>query len=389
MKRHFPKIILFILACGILFVTVLVVKHLSAAQANRPMPVQKEPLPSPDVSVMMATPGSYASAVRAFGAASPHFNITLTAQVSGQIDDISQQFESGRRLKKGTLLAQLENSDYQAAVESARQALSSAQVSLLEEQRQGLQALSEWQSSGLEGEPDSDLVLRKPQLAAAKAAVKEAEANLKAAEKDLAQTTIKAPFDALIIERLVSPGSYVQSGTEVATLYSTDHVEISVALSAQEWSNLPSLSVLNSGKWPVTVTSVENSHSWQGYVLRAEQSFNQETRQRSLIIAVDKPLDIEPALFPGTFVEAHIEGRDIAGVWKLPTSALSQRGEVWYVSADNTLKKFSTSPLFSSRGSIYIAPPESLANATVPVLVSPLNSYLEGMAVTAVEVSQS
>jgi RND family efflux transporter MFP subunit len=387
MKRHLPKIILFFIACCILIITVVLVKHLSAAQANRPIPTKKEQAPSPDVSVIKVVAGSYASEVKAYGAAKPHFNITLTAQVAGQIDSISDQFETGKRLKKNTIMAKLENSDYQAAVESARQALSSAKVSLLEEERQGLQALSEWKSSGLEGEPDSDLVLRKPQLAAAKATVKQAEASLKAAEKDLSQSAIKAPFDALVINRAVSPGGYVQTGAEVATLYSTDRVEISVALSAQEWNNLPSLAILNSGKWPVEIESVEDHHIWQGRILRAEQNLNVETRQRSLIIAVDEPLDLEPALFPGTFVSAHITGRNVAGVWKLPNSALSQRGEVWYVSTDNTLQKFSASPLFSSSGYIYIQPPESLNNTPVMILVSPLNSYLEGMAVNPVEVA--
>jgi RND family efflux transporter MFP subunit len=387
MKRHLPKIILFFIACCILIITVVLVKHLSAAQANRPIPTKKEQAPSPDVSVIKVVAGSYASEVKAYGAAKPHFNITLTAQVAGQIDSISDQFETGKRLKKNTIMAKLENSDYQAAVESARQALSSAKVSLLEEERQGLQALSEWKSSGLEGEPDSDLVLRKPQLAAAKATVKQAEASLKAAEKDLSQSAIKAPFDALVINRAVSPGGYVQTGAEVATLYSTDRVEISVALSAQEWNNLPSLAILNSGNWPVEIESVEDHHIWQGRILRAEQNLNVETRQRSLIIAVDEPLDLEPALFPGTFVSAHITGRNVAGVWKLPSSALSQRGEVWYVTADNTLQKFSASPLFSSSGYIYIQPPESLNNTPVMILVSPLNSYLEGMAVNPVEVA--
>ncbi|HIC48178.1 MAG TPA: efflux RND transporter periplasmic adaptor subunit [Methylophaga aminisulfidivorans] len=387
MKRHLPKIILFFIACCILIITVVVVKHLSAAQANLPIPTKKEQAPSPDVSVIKVVAGSYASEVKAYGAAKPHFDITLTAQVAGQIDSISDQFETGKRLKKNTIMARLENSEYQAAVESARQALSSAKVSLLEEERQGLQALSEWKSSGLEGEPDSDLVLRKPQLAAAKATVKQAEASLKAAEKDLSQSAIKAPFDALVINRAVSPGGYVQTGSEVATLYSTDRVEISVALSAQEWNNLPSLAILNSGKWPVEIESVEDHHIWQGRVLRAEQNLNVETRQRSLIIAVDEPLDLEPALFPGTFVSAHITGRNVAGVWKLPNSALSQRGEVWYVAADNTLQKFSASPLFSSSGYIYIQPPEPLNNTPVMILVSPLNSYLEGMAVNPVEVA--
>ncbi|MFC6806446.1 hypothetical protein ACFQE2_12275 [Methylophaga thalassica] len=100
MKRHLPKIILFFIACCILIITVVVVKHLSAAQANRPIPTKKEQAPSPDVSVIKVVAGSYASEVKAYGAAKPHFDISLTAQVAGQIDSISDQFETGKRLKK-------------------------------------------------------------------------------------------------------------------------------------------------------------------------------------------------------------------------------------------------------------------------------------------------
>ncbi|HDZ16131.1 MAG TPA: biotin/lipoyl-binding protein, partial [Methylophaga aminisulfidivorans] len=211
MKKYRSSILFFAAACVILFVTVMVIQQQMQAKANRPIPTKKESIASPDVSVISVSPASYFSEVSAFGSADPHFSISLTSQVAGQIEQISADFENGKRVKKGITLAQLENSNYQAAVESARQVLSAAKVSLLEEERQGMQALAEWQSSGLKGEPDSDLVLRKPQLEAAKASVKNAQASLKSAEKDLARSMIKAPFDALIINRAVSLGSYIQT----------------------------------------------------------------------------------------------------------------------------------------------------------------------------------
>ena len=387
MKKYRSSILFFAAACVILFVTVMVIQQQMQAKANRPIPTQKESIASPDVSVISVSPASYFSEVSAFGSADPHFSISLTSQVAGQIEQISADFENGKRVKKGITLAQLENSNYQAAVESARQILSAAKVSLLEEERQGMQALAEWQSSGLKGEPDSDLVLRKPQLEAAKASVKNAQASLKSAEKDLARSMIKAPFDALIINRAVSLGSYIQTGTEVATLYSTDRVEISVALSSNEWQNLPPLSELNEGSWPVTISSVENQQQWNGFVLRAEQSLDAQTRQRSLIVALKNPLDQKPALYPGTFVNVHISGRKVDGLWKLPTSALSQRGEIWYVDKNNTLAKFSTTPLFTRTGFIFVEPPEDLKNDRANVLINPLDSYLNGMDVKPVEVT--
>ncbi|GAB4300792.1 MAG: efflux RND transporter periplasmic adaptor subunit [Methylophaga sp.] len=385
MKKSLNKLVLLMIAIAVLLSVILYTSQMMAAQSRRPMPQQAETVPAPEVSVIPVKTDSYAAEIEAFGAAEAHYAMTLTAQVAGQVEQVSERFEAGQRLSAGDWMARLENSDYQAAVESARQTLAQAEVDLLEEERMGLQALAEWQASGLEGEPDSDLVLRKPQLNAAQRAVAQAKASLKSAEKDLAQTTIKAPFDALVTDRMIAPGSFVQVGTEVASLYSTDRVEIAVALSARDWQNLPSISTLDSGKWPVSLTSVEDNRQWSGHVLRAEQHLDGDTRQRALIVAVDAPFDQSPVLFPGTFVRANIEGRLIEGLWKLPSSALSQRGEIWYIDDKQTLQKFTATALFSKEGYIFVKPPADFLNQTVSVLTHPLNSYLQGMAVTPLE----
>ncbi len=385
MNKTLNKVVLFVITIAVLLGVVFYTGQMMAAQSQRSMPQPLETVARPDVSVIHVSTSSFAAEVEAFGSAEAHYAISLTAQVAGQVDEVSSRFEDGQRLSAGDWLAKLENSDYRAAVETAKQSLAQAEVSLLEEERQGMQALAEWQASGLDGEPDSDLVLRKPQLNAAQKTVEQAKANLASAQKDLSQSTIKVPFDALVVDRLIAPGSFVQSGTEVATLFSTDRVEITIALSARDWQNLPSLSMLSSGNWPVTLTSVEDGHQWTGKVLRAEQHLNGDTRQRSLIVSVNAPFDQSPALFPGTFVKAKVEGRLVDDLWQLPSSALSQRGEIWYVGEDDTLQKFTATALFSKAGDIFIAPPKELSKQQVAVLSHPLNSYLQGMAVNPVE----
>jgi hypothetical protein len=121
--------------------------------------------------------------------------------------------------------------------------------------------------------------------------------------------------------------------------------------------------------------------SWQGYVLRAQQHIDESTRQQQLIVAVDAPFTLASPLLPGTFVNVSIEGASQSGLWKLPNSALSQRGEIWYVTEQNTLDKFSTSPRFSRDGFIYIYVPKQFNQQAVAVLTHPLNSYISGMKV--------
>lgn len=380
MRRHLQWIVFFT-AVILLVVTVMAIQHRIEAQAAPPAAVIKTAQQHPAVSVVTVQSGSYNAQVTAYGAASPHFELTLTAHVAGQVDRLASNFEAGCKLKKGDAIVFLEGSDYQAQVAAAKKNLSDARLILLEEEREALQAKAEWDASGMKGEPASALVLRQPQLAAAKAAVTKAEADLVRARKNLNKTCILAPFDALVVQRHISPGSYLQAGTPVATLFSTDRVEIAVSLSAEDWAKLPEAAVLNSGQWPVALSHVQNGQKWRGRILRAQHHLDTSTRQRGLILALDHPLDSDPPLLPGTFVKATIPGRRLENLWKLPGSALSQKGDIWYVQADNTLSSFPAKPLFNDGDVIYVSVPDTLKGRGQKVLVHPLNSYLVRMCV--------
>ncbi len=353
----------------------------AAAGAPPPSAATATSTIAPDVAVVTATPGNYTAQVQGYGTAQPHYQLTLTAQVAGQVTTVAAALASGRQVASGATLLQIDDGDYRAAVASAEAALAQAQLALLEEEREGAQARAEWRASGMQGEPDSALVLRAPQLAVAKAAVNQARAELATARRDLARTQVSAPYDALVVARLVAPGSYVQLGSELATLYSTDQMEIAIPLAAHAWQQLPAEAQLTAGDWPVTLVGVEDGRQWQGRVVRSEQHLDETTRQRVLVVAVDGPLAATPPLLPGAFLAAQVAGRSEEGLWQLPSSALSQRGEIWYVDGDNSLRSFAATPRFSREQAIFIAPPAALAASAQRVVIHPLNGYLQGMAV--------
>lgn len=381
MKRRIRQWSTTLVAIITLTAVIFFTHHLIAEQADRSGPPPSSQPQHPDVAVIRVEGAAYNARIRGYGETQTHFALTLTAQTSGQVIEQSEMFEPGCQVSKGAVLIQLEASDYQSAVANAESELASARLALLEEQRQASQAQAEWQASGLSGEPDSALVLRHPQLIAAEAAVSKAEAALTSAAKNLSRTKITSPFDAIVVERRTAPGSYLQAGAEVATLYSTDMVEIAVPLSTRDWANLPDPATLSDERWPVQLTAVENGQTWSGYALRAQQHVDSSSRQRTLLVAVDSPLKQVPALLAGTFVEARISGSRVDNIWELPSSALSQRGEVWYVTEQDTLARFSTEPVFSSGNFIYVAVPEELAPSPTRVVVHPLSSYLPGMIV--------
>ncbi len=373
-----------VIAGSALLLVVLYLAYSLAAQAQRPARETHSTTPPPDVSIVERLPADYQAQVTAYGEVEPHYALTMTAKVSGYVTALSPHFEAGGVITAGETLLQLEESDYRSALSSAQETLAAARLTLLEEQRQAVQAQAEWQSVGLDGEPDSELVLRQPYVDAAQASVNSAEASVASAQSNLSHTRITAPFDAAVVERLVVPGSYVQAGTEIATLYSSDRVEITLALSGQDWAKLPPISELEDSLWPVLLRDVESGEVWTGYVDRIEQHLDTTTRQRALIVAVDKPLEQSTALLPGSFITAKIPGRSLDGLWQLPNSALSQRGEIWYVTSDNTLDNFTANVSFSEGDKIYVVAPETLAEEPQRILLHPLSGYLAGMHVTPV-----
>ena len=200
---------------------------------------------------------------------------------------------------------------------------------------------------------------------------------------------VKAPFDALVVTRDVQPGSYVQVGTQVATLYSIDEVKVDVPLSENQWNNLPLLDneQLKEFSWPVTLQSSVGQYQWQGSVDRIEQHLDQDTRQRSLIVTVKKPLEQEHDLYPGTFVKASIHGASIEGLWQLPASSISQQGDIWFVDNRGLLQKSAVMPLFEKNGYVYVDPTEISLMASqgesVQIVKRPLTSFQQGIKVIA------
>ena len=356
-----------------------------APSETKPAVVLKAPLKQeanlPMVGVVEVTAGSHQATVSGYGEVTARYVLSLTTQVSGEISRLAPHFETGALFKKGEVMAYLDDTTYQQAVASAKAAVENARVALEEERLQGIRARQEWQRSGLGGEPSSELVLRTPYLEAAQAALDEAQAQLKSAQRDLTLTQIVAPFDAIVVSRDIQPGSYIQSGSTIALLYSVSEAEIAIPLSASQWRNLPDNNTLTTAPWPVEIEDMDGLHHWYGEVIRIEQHLDTATRQRAAIVQINQPLEQDIPLYFGTYVTAKIAGKTWSEVWQIPVSAISQKQEVWFVTAHQTLDKISPDILFQDQDYAYISPVNNMAQASI--VARPLNSYLVGTKVSA------
>lgn len=374
-NKKMGKLVIFLLAailCALVIAAALASKPADSATTQ----ALETPAKGMPVSVRRVEPQARSVVIRAHGEARPIWQTTLRAQVDGQVDYLGRGLRAGTIVKRGEVLLRLTRGDYEHQVAEVKSRLAAAEVTLFREEREVKEAKRNWKRSGIQGRPGSPLVLRQPQLLAARSELDAARAALNAAQTRLSHTEIGAPFDGVILKRSVNPGESLFVGDAVATLYNTDAMEIRVHLNAHQWSRLPA-PLLGS---TVTVKGPQQSAVWEARVVRQGRSISQASRQRALFLQVQQPLDQTPPLLPGTFVQAEIVGREIADLLAVPEAALTKAGQVWFVDADNRLRPRRLEALFFESGLAYIQAQAEMA-APLRVAVYPNSSFTRGLPV--------
>ena len=335
--------------------------------------------------------------IRSEGTVEPLWEATLAAQVAGKVLTVSPAFQPGRRVAKGDPLLTLERTEYEGALARARAEVSLAQQRLAEERVRGEQARREWRRTGRNLDDAPELTLRLPQLAAAEASLQAATSAVATASLNLERTTLRAPFDALVDERLISPGDVAQPGQPIGRLIGIETFQVPLVLTPFQAAGL----VL-----PIGTTKVGDplfatlraparpGAAWTGVVTRVDARVDPRNRFVYAICEVTRPLD-DPArpLRVGTFVEATLIGRTVPDLHAVPVSALVDDRRVWSVvppaetASSNTaaLVEEPAERVFAREGLAYLR----LDEPTRPrhIVVQPLPSFRPGMRVMPIPTS--
>lgn len=326
--------------------------------------------------------------VRSQGTVQPLVESTLVAQVAGRIDWVSPAFAEGGFFSKGDKLIQIDARDYELAVSQTGAQVAQAQVRLQLEQAESDLAKQEWRELGT-GD-GSALALRQPQLAEARASVQSAEAALEKARLDLSRTAVRALFDGRIRAKRVDLGQFINRGTAVASVYSTQAAEIRLPVSKDQLDFVgldPSLRLdRRDGKGPAVVLRAQIGRSdyvWQGQIVRTGSEFDAKTRMLPLFARVEDPLRRRPdatgAPLPiGLFVDAEIGGIELQDVFVLPRSAIREGSQVLVVDSESRLRFRDVEVVRVDRDQIVIR--GGLAAQDL-VSVSQLETAVEGMSV--------
>jgi len=362
-QRRFPRSLRRVLlplaiVVGGMGIAVALIK--TGPQAKRKSPVRRAQV----VAVRAVRFSDQPTAVEAMGTIKAAREIALHARVSGQIIEVHDAFVPGSNFLVGQVLVRIDPTDYELAVQQRMSDVARTRSAYQLEAGQQEVARREVELAG-DGIPDEtrDLVLRRPQLESAKAALAAAEASLERAELDRERTQVAVPFNALLRTRHVDIGSQVNTSTPLVTLVGTDAywVEVLLPVDQLKWLHIPR-SVTGGG----SKARVYNKATWgperyrSGRVIRLEGAVESEGRMARLIVSIDDPLALRPenvdapVMLLGTYVRVELEGKRLNAVAAIERSVLRDGNHVWIMNADDRLEIRPVEILFQGRETVLV-----------------------------------
>ncbi|WP_218355262.1 efflux RND transporter periplasmic adaptor subunit [Alteromonas lipotrueiana] len=332
----------------------------------------------PVVTIDTMASVNYTVQITSYGEVMPLESTRLAAQVTGEVVSWNPAFVTGGLVKRNDILFTIEKDTYEAALLQAEAALASATAQLIQEQAQARVAQQEAKS--LPASRVSDLYLRKPQLLSAQAAVKSAEAQMKIAKRDLENCEITAPYDALVVSRMIGVGDYVSAGTLAATLNNVEAAEVTFPIAGFDRAFLPARLTGHAA-----VVSVDNSQQreFTAKINRDAGLIDTATRMTHLILRIEDPYGLRnntPKVKFGTYVNVAFSGKTIDNVYRVPQELITNN-QMWLLDKDGKLYSEEVNVLRQEGGDFLI----SGSYEGAEIVMTPPEYPQNGMAVKVIK----
>lgn len=341
-----------IIAVAVLIATTMIGKRpeLEARSVEMPLPL---------VEVQTVRTGKVPVTVIAHGNVRAWRELALAAQVTGRVVWQSPRFEPGVRVAADEALLRIDPTDYRLALAEARQALASAELALA----------------------DARALRQSKRQEEAAAMVAAAQARIDRAQRDLANTEIRAPYAAVIDEQNVEVGQYVAAGTVVGRILGSERAEIRLPVVPQDIAFVDADSDV-----PVQLSASvgQRERQWRGRLSRIEARIDDQTRVYPVVVEVEHPLDTArhaEALPFGLFVRAEISGRPIDGAVVIPQAALHGDDDVFLLVEGQLRRRHVTVERLSEGGALVSSGLEDGDR----VVVTRLDLMFEGMQVALID----
>ncbi len=248
-----------------------------------------------NVVALVMSPGPIRDQINLPAVVHPWVELQVVAEVRGQV--VRKLVEEGQRVRKGTLLAKIDDRDYRNAYASAKASYEAAKAS-----HYRIQKLYEEQVA-----TRSQLDDVVTQLSTTRAAMDNTALNLERCE-------IRSPMEGVVDRLPIENGQYLNDGDPVARILQIDQVKIEVGIPESDVD-----AVRRVHKFTVTIDAL-NGKTFEGTYHYLSKSADSLARTYRLEIAVDNP---DGEILPDMFARAQIVKKQVDQALRVPLYALT------------------------------------------------------------------
>lgn len=257
----------------------------------------------------------YDRSYRATGTLKAKRRAMLRTVVGGPVESVP--VDVGDRVEEGDLLMQVREIDYKLALEQTEADLARAQAQVEEANRQRLRMIRLFENgSATEQERDQAVTAHNQALAVRL----QAEAARNNALQDLEDSSIRAPYEGVITERLFEPGEYVSAGEAVIEILNLSLLEASLEIPEKY------LGLVRKGEVLVEFESAYPPRI--ANVIAISPKVSSSTRTFTVRVEVENS---DMLLSSGQFITVELELQNLMGQISIPSDALVRRDGESYV----------------------------------------------------------
>jgi multidrug efflux pump subunit AcrA (membrane-fusion protein) len=274
----------------------------------------------------------------------------LYAEVTGVMEPLGKEFKPGVTYRRGETMLKIRSADFFANLQSQKSNLLNLITSILPDLRLDYpEAYPKWDAYVRDFDirrptpPLPETTSEKEKFFITGRNIYTTYYNVKNSEIIYNKYTLRAPYNGILTDALVTPGTLVRQGQKLGEFIDPSVFELAVSVNK---SMIPALSVGQK----VQIRDTESSNSeWSGKIIRINGRVDQTTQTVQVFIMVSGK-----GLKEGMYLEAVIDGKEKENAFEINRSLLVDESKVFIVK-DSTLHLVEVDPLHFNQKSVIIS----------------------------------
>jgi len=339
------KIILSVLGILLILIAIYLAQYISQNK-KRQRPVAAKVIKT--VFVDTVKNGTVKIIIPANGSLTAKRRVELFAEVQGVFRSGSKLFRAGQKYSSGQALIRIDASEYYASVQSAKSNFYNSVTSIMPDIKLDFPDVFKKWENYINSIDITKTTPELPEMTSDKEkyfitgrGIISSYYNVKNLEQRLGKYGIRAPFNGILTEALVTEGSLIRSGQKLGEFIDDSVYEMEVAISRSYGS------LLKIGE-KVELNNLEKTETYQGIVSRINGSVDATTQTISAFIEVK-----DEKLKEGMYLEAQLEAKQEENAIEIDRGLLSDTNEVFIIK-DSILVIIPAKPVYFGESKVVL-----------------------------------